>query len=145
VNVPDLPARMAPATPGEPSVHRAGFRARHADEARGGPGLCTSCHRDSFCVGCHTDERVAAGAAGAPDPHPPGWVSLRGGENLHGPAARRNPAECASCHGGAGEALCVSCHSVGGVGGNPHPPGWSSRQPMTALPCRLCHPSGGAR
>jgi Cytochrome c7 and related cytochrome c len=138
VNVPALPARVAFDAPDTASVHRAGFRARHADEARGAPGLCTSCHRDSFCVGCHEDKRVAGPEAATP--HPPGWVSLRGEDNLHGRAARRNPLECASCHGGAGEALCVGCHKVGGVGGNPHPAGWSSRQPMSALPCRLCHP-----
>jgi hypothetical protein len=141
VSVPALPARVAFDAPDQASVHRAGFRARHAEEARGAPGVCTSCHREEFCVGCHTDEHVSASASGAASPHPPGWVSIRGGdENLHGRAARRNPLECASCHGGAGEALCVGCHQVGGVGGNPHPPGWSSRQPKSALPCRLCHP-----
>jgi hypothetical protein len=142
VNVPALPARLAFDAPEGASVHRAGFRARHADEARGAPGTCLGCHREDFCVGCHTDERVGAGAPGALSPHPPGWVSLRGGESSHGRAARRNPVECAGCHGGGGEALCVGCHQVGGVGGNPHPPGWSSRQPRSALPCRLCHPVG---
>jgi hypothetical protein len=39
----------------------------------------------------------------------------------------------------------VKCHAVGGVGGNPHPPGWSSRVPMSAMPCRMCHTLGGGR
>ena len=140
VSVPTLPARVAFDAPDAASVHRGGFRARHADEARAAPGVCTSCHRESFCIGCHTDEHVAAAVPGAVSPHPPGWVSVGGGESSHGRAARRNPLECASCHGGAGQALCVGCHRVGGVGGNPHPPGWSSTQPRSALPCRLCHP-----
>jgi hypothetical protein len=75
----------------------------------------------------------------SPNPHPPGWVGPARADNEHGRAARRDPVSCAGCHGGAGEALCVSCHRVGGVGGNPHPPGYRSNQPMTALPCRQCH------
>lgn len=50
---------------------------------------------------------------------------------------------CASCHGGAGEMLCVGCHRVGGPGGNPHAPGFSSQmRPAVDRPCVLCH--GGA-
>ncbi len=141
VTVAELPARLAFDSPQDASVHRAGFRARHADEARGDPGLCVSCHREDFCLGCHADERVGAGTPGAVSPHPANWVSLRGEDSLHGRAARRDPASCAACHGGAGEALCVGCHRVGGVGGDPHPPGWSSDRPLTAQPCRLCHPT----
>jgi hypothetical protein len=69
-------------------------------------------------------------------------VGALGTSNEHGRAARRDPASCASCHGGAGEMLCVGCHRVGGIGGNPHPPGWSSRQSLTDMPCRLCHTPG---
>ena len=43
---------------------------------------------------------------------------------------------------GAGQSLCVGCHKVGGVGGNPHPTGWSSKLPLAAMPCRMCHPIG---
>lgn len=147
--VPALPARAAFAgvagpggvgEPGQASVHRAGFRARHAIEARAAPGTCTTCHSQDSCARCHTIAGVAA-VASAPrvSPHPPGWVGLTGAANEHGRAARRDPASCASCHGGAGEMLCVGCHRVGGVGGSPHAPGWSSRQALTDLPCRLCH------
>jgi len=48
---------------------------------------------------------------------------------------------CASCHGGAGEALCVDCHRVGGIGGSIHPSNFSSDRNLTELPCRLCHGS----
>jgi predicted CXXCH cytochrome family protein len=121
------------------SIHRAGFRSRHADEANAAPGTCNACHAESSCRTCHEQEGVAATAVGSPSPHPLRWVGLSPDENEHGRAARRDPAACASCHGGAGEQLCVTCHAVGAVGGNPHPPGWSSNQPMSALPCRLCH------
>ena len=143
--VPALPARLGFDTPGQASVHRAGFAARHAVEARAQPGACQSCHQPEACLGCHSDQKVApTGVADDParNPHPPGWVGLTSGENAHGRAARADPASCAGCHGGAGEALCVSCHRVGGVGGSVHPPGWSSRQSMSDLPCRMCHPQG---
>lgn len=139
---PALPTDLRLANvPGQASVHRAGFAARHALEARSDPGTCVTCHSTDRCAQCHASRNVGGGQ-GARNPHPPGWVGLASSENLHGREARRDPVSCAGCHGGAGEQLCVSCHKVGGVGGNPHPPGFSSRQPYSALPCRLCHPSG---
>jgi hypothetical protein len=144
VEVPALPSRLAFDDPGRASVHRAGFAARHSIEAAAQPGACSSCHQPEACIGCHVAKKVAspAGAAAgerAGSPHPPGWLGIGSGENAHGRAARRDPASCASCHGGAGEALCVSCHKVGGVGGSIHPPGFSSRRSFGELPCRLCH------
>jgi hypothetical protein len=65
-------------------------------------------------------------------------VRARGGE--HGRAARMDPGACATCHGGAGEALCVGCHRVGGPGGNPHGAGFSSAlDARRDQPCRQCH------
>lgn len=143
VNVPALPSERRFGDPFRASVHRAGFAARHALEARSDPGACTTCHAPDSCASCHVAKGVAGDVRG--NPHPPGWVGLTSGENRHGREARRDPASCASCHGGAGEKLCVSCHAVGGIGGNPHPPGWSSNQPLSAMPCRMCHPAGAAR
>jgi hypothetical protein len=122
------------------SVHRAGFASRHAIEARAEPGACATCHTPSTCETCHRENDVADDLAIKDgSPHGPRWVGLAPSDNEHGRAARRDPASCASCHGGAGEALCVGCHKVGGVGGDPHPPGWSSTQAYDDLPCRLCH------
>lgn len=137
------PATAAFADPDKVTIHRAGFQARHALEARAAPGSCTTCHATSRCAACH----AAAGIGGAladhrASPHPAGWVGPIAAENAHGREARRDPAACASCHDGAGQALCVTCHQVGGVGGSPHPPGWSSQMPASAMPCRLCHPIG---
>jgi hypothetical protein len=139
VTAPMVPAKARFDVPDGNALHRAGFRSHHAEEARADPGSCSSCHDDRACRDCHVTEGVAAGGLGGLSPHPPGWVGLGLGGNDHGPAARRDPAACAACHGGAGEQLCVGCHKVGGVGGSPHPPGWSSNQPRSALPCRLCH------
>jgi len=138
--VPALPAARRFADPVTPTIHRAGFASRHALEARSDPGACTTCHQVQRCAACHV-ERGVAGVQGR-SPHPPGWVSPVSGENRHGREARRDPVSCAGCHGGAGESLCVSCHAVGKPGGNPHPPGFSSRLPLSSLPCRLCHPIG---
>lgn len=135
--VPALPQRLQFTWPRLEGIHRANFLSRHALEARADPGLCVTCHSTDSCQACHAEAEVATGASTG-SPHPPGWVGLA--SNLHGPAARRDPLSCASCHGGAGEMLCVSCHEVGGVGGNPHPPGFeSSKNRSTELPCRLCH------
>jgi hypothetical protein len=138
VTVPELPARTQFANPFAASVHRAGFAARHRLEAKADPGACQTCHSPDRCVACHTQKGIAGENRGSP--HPPGWVGAT--ENRHGREARRDPASCASCHGGAGEQLCVTCHKVGGIGGNPHPAGWSSNVPLDAMPCRMCHPVG---
>jgi hypothetical protein len=140
VTVPVLPWRLAFDSPRLTGLHRAGFRSRHADEARAAPGLCTTCHAsERFCADCHAEKKVASGGSqpGA-SPHPPNWVRASGGE--HGRAARMDPASCASCHGGAGEALCVGCHKVGGPGGNPHGPGFASALDKERdQPCSACH------
>jgi len=138
-----LPATVQFSDPFAPSVHRAGFAARHALEARAEPGACATCHTPDRCVGCHQSRGVAGDNRRSP--HPANWVGLVAGDDAHGRAARRDPAACAACHDGAGQALCVRCHAVGGVGGNPHPSGWSSRLPRSAMPCRLCHPLGTSR
>jgi len=140
--VPALPAKMAFDEVRLSGLHRAGFRSRHAMEARADPGLCTTCHSESSCNDCHVASHVAPGG-GAKSPHPPGWVSAGMGGGDHGVQARIDPASCAGCHGGAGEQLCVGCHHVGGPGGNPHGPGFhSTKNKLRDRPCRECHAAG---
>lgn len=138
-----LPSRLGFDVPMGADLHRAGFMARHAEALRADPGMCSSCHTESSCRDCHDRRQVSAplGEVANRSPHPPGWVGVAT-MNSHGPAARRDPAACASCHGGAGEALCIGCHRVGGVGGSIHPPGWSSRKNTSEVPCRACHVPG---
>jgi hypothetical protein len=139
VTTPGLPARLAFDRPTLSGLHRAGFRSRHAEEARGQPGLCLTCHSDESCRDCHTRFDVAPGTAGA-SPHPRGWLLAGRGGGDHGRSARVDPGGCASCHGGAGEQLCIGCHRVGGPGGNPHGPGFKSNRDMRReQPCRSCH------
>ena len=142
VTVPALPERIAFDEPMKAGVHRAGFLSRHPEEAKGDPGLCTTCHQPTVCNDCHTKQKVAA-KSGGHSPHPAGWLGLPGQPNDHGRAAWRDPDTCAGCHGGAGEMLCVGCHKVGGIGGNPHSAAFNSRKrPKTDRPCRLCHAGG---
>lgn len=132
-----LPWRLDVASPSLARLHPGNFMARHPEESRAQPGLCMTCHSESSCLACHLDRNIAA-KPGVLSPHPPGWVRAVGGE--HGRAARLDPMGCASCHGGAGEMLCVGCHKVGGAGGNPHGPGFSStKDKLRDDPCRLCH------
>jgi len=140
--VPALPAKLAFDEVPLAGLHRAGFVARHSMEARADPGLCTTCHSESSCQGCH-DSRHVGQSAGSRNPHPAGWLTMAAGGGDHGVQARIDPAACAGCHGGAGEQLCVGCHRVGGPGGNPHGPGFRSDRSLTHdLPCRLCHGVG---
>lgn len=138
--VPALPEKMTFDDPLRAGVHRAGFASRHSLEARTQPGLCTTCHSAAdFCESCHAQNKVDV-ASGGPSPHPFGWVGLRGEQNDHGAAAWRDPSVCAACHSGAGEQLCIGCHKVGGIGGSPHRPGWSSKQrPTVDRACVGCH------
>ncbi|MFO0757723.1 MAG: cytochrome c3 family protein [Byssovorax sp.] len=139
---PALPERLRFDDPMHAGVHRAGFKSRHPEEARNDPGLCTTCHTPTGCKDCHDREHKSA-LMGAQRPHPPGWLGLPGQRNDHGRAAWRDPELCATCHGGAGEALCISCHKVGGVGGNPHAAGFNSRKRARIdQPCRACHNGG---
>lgn len=142
VTVPILPEKLYFDDPLRAGVHRAGFRSRHSLEARAQPGLCATCHTIQSCDQCHADYGVR-GIDHGRSPHPPGWVGLRGESNEHGRSAWRDPGVCAACHSGAGEALCIGCHRVGGPGGNPHRPGWTSQlRPTVDMPCRLCHRAG---
>jgi hypothetical protein len=139
--VPALPARLAFDDVRLSGLHRAGFLARHSEEARADPGLCTTCHSEQSCIDCHTRQNVTPGTT-TRNPHPPDWMTGPGGGE-HGVQARIDPASCAGCHGGAGEQLCVGCHRVGGPGGNPHGHGFSStKNRFRDVPCRSCHGAG---
>jgi hypothetical protein len=143
ITVPTIPSRLDFDAPMRNTMHRANFMSVHDRQASANPAACIVCHSELFCVDCHTRLGISGENPTRGNPHPPGWSGPPGSGNAHGQAARLDPLSCASCHGGAGEVLCVSCHQVGGPGGNPHPTGFSSRlSKANDLPCRLCHVGG---
>ncbi len=124
-------------------IHRGDFTTRHGRIARLKPTLCKSCHGPSGCVSCHQQNANVLAKRGKRSPHPVGYVR-RGGSAFHGRDARRDPSRCQSCHDQGARSNCVTCHRVGGFGGNPHPPSWriSNRlNPQKNGMCRYCHNS----
>ncbi len=122
-------------------VHRANFLAVHPTEANANPASCERCHTLSSCESCHTSKQVGAAATNPRSPHPQGWA-LPGSSDFHGDAARQDIGSCAVCHDHGGRSDCVSCHKVGGIGGDPHPPSFESRHRTVdrANPmCLECH------
>jgi hypothetical protein len=132
--------------------HEGNYVLVHATEAKRGRPDCSACHRaQTFCVGCH--ERSGVGTRGEselnqrePDKrfHPSGWSSPAPGPNLHASVARRNIAQCASCHR---EEDCATCHSAepGAMRVSPHPAGWRGSTRCKMLDrgnrrmCLRCH------
>ena len=132
--------------------HQANYLLVHAVEAKRGRPDCSACHRQqTFCVGCHERSGLgtrAVSAFNSRDPdrrfHPAGWASSGVGPNRHASVARRNIAQCASCHR---EDDCLACHSADSMGQrvSPHPPGWRGSTRCRMLDrgnrrmCLRCH------
>jgi hypothetical protein len=120
-------------------IHRDDFLSRHPLEARADEASCARCHGNDFCSSCHQKNGLTPGAANGVNPHPSGF----GLGPAHGAAARRDINSCAACHDQGAASNCVSCHRVGGVGGDPHPPSFSARHPREEISrnamCQTCH------
>ena len=143
----DCHNRMAPMKPSlrrsdevdRQLIHRGDWITNHPIQARMDPKQCLTCHRQSFCNGCHEDRGVAARGGVGLGPHPGGWMT-RGNNDFHGTAARNDIVTCAACHDRGAQTNCITCHRVGGGGGNPHPAGWSSRiDKSRGRACVMCH------
>jgi hypothetical protein len=63
----------------------------HGPEARRNVRACASCHRESFCIDCHSER---GGATMSVDPHGPGFKGSRRCKAL----AAKNPRVCLRCH-----------------------------------------------
>lgn len=123
-------------------IHRNDFRSRHAIEAHADPVSCARCHGTSFCQECHTAQNLSPAGKDPRNPHPIGWV-LPGSASFHGTEARRDIASCAACHDQGAASNCVKCHKVGGIGGNPHPAGFTDSHDRGEIGrngmCAACH------
>lgn len=62
----------------------------HAAEAQRNIAQCASCHRESFCLGCHS----AQPSSPRVNPHPSDWSGSRRCESLR----RKNGRMCLRCH-----------------------------------------------
>ena len=119
-------------------IHAPPFVASHAFEARTRRDECTTCHTTSFCASCHASLGLSSLERLRNSPHPSGWLDPNS-TVFHGPAARREVAACAGCHDQGAQSTCVRCHQVGGLGNNPHPPGFDRGDPGNQRMCRTCH------
>src|SRR5207253_1476236 len=133
------PHRPAPLSDGHAACLKCHDHAQQYADAK--CATCQRCHSISSCETCHERERVSAGLS-TRNPHPPGWA-LPGSGAFHGDAARRNIQSCAACHDQGDASNCVSCHKVGGIGGDPHPAGFLSHHSLSEAQsdgrCRACH------
>lgn len=145
--VPARPSVVWPEAVERDMIHRGDYVSRHMVDAGANPASCKRCHGNPFCQACHESNGVASLRLPTDrDPHPPGWATDRASGHFHGDAARANIVSCSGCHDQGKGSLCVSCHAPGGIGGNPHPAGWSSRHSFDELnrkPCLYCHLVGG--
>lgn len=119
-------------------IHRGDWISRHSMEAGADPTSCSKCHGTGYCQSCHEFQGVASAMNPlGRDPHPSNWLAF------HGSVARQNILSCAGCHNQGATSLCVTCHRVGGIGGNPHPPGFkgTTSQVGSNPTCKICHTS----
>ncbi len=142
---PARPSVIWPEAVDHDLIHRGDYVSRHMVDAGASPASCRRCHGSQFCEACHASNKVAAlGLSTDRDPHPAGWATNRASGHFHGDAARANIVACAGCHDQGKGSWCVRCHAPGGIGGNPHPPGWGTRHDLAEAtsgkkPCLYCH------
>jgi hypothetical protein len=139
------PARLFPEQTDRELLHRGDFLASHPIEARTQPEMCVRCHSSQSCEDCHAVSGVTELSIDPLQVHPAGWMEPAS-VDFHGPQARLQTVACASCHDQGAESNCVDCHAVGGLGGNPHPSGWTDRFAIDEAGdnamCQICHSPG---
>ncbi len=139
---PFAPEVAMPERPDRRFVHQGDFLSRHSLEARANPAMCLRCHGTSGCDSCHEGQGLTSRSDDPRNPHPASW-KVATGARLHAEAARQNIASCAGCHDQGAASICVDCHRVGGMGGNPHPRSFLRRHDKADIDkngmCVTCH------
>ncbi len=150
----DLPAEQV--KPESHVVHDGDFVREHGVRAASARELCSSCHAERFCSGCHGVSTPGLPARLAFDQPRLSGLHRAGFRSRHALESRAQPGLCITCHS---EASCQECHSrehvgagVGGGGVSPHPRGWTgggrgssghgSAARLDPVACAGCH--GGA-
>ena len=105
-------------------IHRGDYITRHMYDLKQEPGKCQRCHGQTFCQDCHARSGLTVSPKTSFSGHPAGWLDSSS-PNFHSKEARRNIFECASCHSGGADSLCIKCHREGGA--DPHPPGFKGK------------------
>lgn len=125
-------------------IHRSDYVSRHQIEAAADPASCRKCHGSFFCESCHKEQGVSQQSLNSPGNRPPSHLSGNWSTD-HGRAARLNIVSCSGCHDQGAASICVQCHRVGGIGGSPHPRGYTTQHRHSDIAnnsmCRICHPN----
>ena len=126
---------------GDFQIHRGDWLSRHSMEAQSDETSCKRCHGTPFCNSCHAQQNLTPASLNPRNPHPPGWAFP--GPNSHASAARSDIISCQSCHDQGAASNCISCHKVGGIGGDPHPASFLARHNAGQIHqnamCLYCH------
>lgn len=90
--------------------HSAGFIERHRFYASQSDHVCSSCHKQSFCMDCHAGKDELKATTKNPD-KPDRWMPHSGDYIIqHRIEGRINPASCYRCHGRQNNSTCRRCH-----------------------------------
>jgi len=137
-------------------VHGHDYANNHGADAAANRALCETCHSQSQCASCHGVNVAVLPTRLHFDRPQLSGLHRAGFRSRHGREAQVDGALCVTCHT---ENSCNDCHAEvglkaggGGLGRNPHPPGWltqgagggehgpaARRDPVS---CAGCH--GGA-
>ena len=150
----DLPGEHV--RPDSHVVHEGDFVREHGVRAASARDLCSTCHSERYCLGCHGATVPALPARLAFDSPQLSGLHRAGFKSRHALESRDQPGLCITCHS---EASCQECHTrehVGALSGaatSPHPRGWigsgrgasgghGTAARLDPMSCAGCH--GGA-
>lgn len=90
--------------------HTPSFVKNHRFYASSDARLCATCHKESFCNDCHTNQteiKPSVKFGNRPDrelPHRGDYITM------HKIEGKLDPASCYRCHGRANNERCIVCH-----------------------------------
>jgi predicted CXXCH cytochrome family protein len=136
-------------------VHGDDFLRAHGSAAASARDLCSTCHEESTCVGCHGVNVPALPSSWHFDRPSQADMHAAGFFARHSLEARSDPALCTTCHRDGED--CRDCHKARGLleisstQSSPHPADWvmargggrhGQEARLNPVACAACH--GGA-